>query len=182
MVKILSSMIESKFAFLQMQVEGSFVNSTESKQPSFGKTPEALNPVHVDAASNKFILPMIDSKMLPIAHVDQTVIATPPIRIDYTVQGDLAANNRLQRGFSAVGNKFRVDLSVALENAKDDGFPIRPAASLPFNTARPKVGLINFDLASERRLSFTEFGNPLAKSPYISVDRIAIQPSQKGHL
>jgi len=175
-------MIESKLTFLQMQVEGAFMNPPESEQPHFGNPPEALNPIDMDSAPDKFIPPMIDPEMLAIPHIDQPIISAPPIRVDHTVQCDLPANNRLQRGFPAVRDELGVDLPMALENAKDDRFPVRPATSFPLNATRPKVGFIHFDLATERRLRFTEFGNPLAKNSHISVDRVAIQPSQRGHL
>ena len=175
-------MIESKFTFLQMQVEGSFLDPTESEQARFGKTPEALNPIHMDSASDKFILPMIDSKMFAIAHIDQPIVPTPSIRIDHTVKGNLATNNRLQCGFPAVSNEFGVDLPIALENAKDDRFAVGSTAPFPLDTSCAKIRFIHFDLACKRRLSFTEFCDSFSKSLHIPVDRVAVQPSQEGHL
>ena len=123
------------------------MNPTESEQLGFDEPPEALHPIHMDSTSDKFIPAMSDSEMLAIAHIDQTVIPAPAIRVDDTVQRDLAANNCLQRGVPAVGNKFRVDLPMALENAKDDRFAGRSSASFSFHAARPKVRFLDFDLA-----------------------------------
>jgi len=36
-------MIESKFTFFQLQIEGPFVDPTESEEARFCKAPEALN-------------------------------------------------------------------------------------------------------------------------------------------
>ncbi len=59
-------MIESKFIFLQMQIEGSFVDPSESGETSFRKAPEAFNPVHMRSAAHTFILAMIDSEMFAV--------------------------------------------------------------------------------------------------------------------
>ncbi len=154
----------------------------ESEQPGFGEPPEALNPVYMDSTSDKLIPAMINPEMLTITHIDQAIIASPSIGIDDAIQGDLPTNNRLQRGFPAIWDEFGVDLPIALENAKDNGFAVCPSSSFPFNAARPEVRFINFDLATERRLGFTDLGNTLAKSSHITVDRVAVQPSQEGHL
>ncbi len=128
-------MIEAKLTLLQVEVEGTFMNPSKAEQPRFGKTPETLNPIHMDTASDKFIPAMIDPEMLPIAHINQPVIPSPPIRVDHTVQGDLPANNRLQRGFPAVRYEFRVDVPIALEDAKANSFAIGSTTSPRHRTA-----------------------------------------------
>lgn len=173
-------MIKAKFQFLQMAGERPFVDPAESEETRFRKASESLNSVYMHSAPDKFIPPMIDPKMFAIAHIHQAVVPAPSIRVDHTVQSNPPANNRLQHGFPTVRYKLGVDLAMALENAKDDRLAVCSTSSFPFNAAAPKVRFINFDLARERRLGFTEFGNPFPKSSNISVDRIAIQPGQEG--
>ena len=182
MVKVLSPMIKSKLAFLQMQIEGAFVDPAKTDETGFRIAPESFNPVHMRTTSDKFIFAVIDAEMFSLSHIDQPVIASPPIRIAHTVHGNLPTNNRLQRRLSAVRDKFRVDLSIALENPKDDRLAVRPSSAFPFNAARSKGRFIDFDFATERRLGFAEFSNPLSKSPNIPIDRVAVQPSQEGNL
>ena len=131
-------MIESKFTFFQMQIEGPFVDPTESEEPRFCQAPEALNSFPMHPASHKFIFAMIDPEVFTISHIDQAIIPSPPIRIDHTVQGHLAPNHRLQRGCSAVGDQLGVDLPMALEEPKDDGFAVRPSPPFAFNRLRPR--------------------------------------------
>lgn len=175
-------MIESKSTFLQMQVEGSFVDSSESEQAGFRKAPESFNPIHMRSAAHKFILAMIHPEMFAISHIDQAIIPSPPIRIDHTVQGNLATNNGLQCGFSAVRDEFSVDLAIPLENPKDDSFAIGSSSSFPFDAARAKVRLIDLDLPTKRRMHFTELRDACPDSPHIPVHRITIQAGQESHL
>ena len=154
----------------------------ENGRAGLWHSPKILNAIHLRTTSDEFIVAVIDAKVPPISDIDQAVIAPPPIRIDHTIHGHLPSNNRLQRGFSAVRDQFRVDLSIALENPKDDRFAIRSSAALPFNPTRPKGRFISFDLASERRLGFTDVSNALSQSVNISIDRVAIQPSQECYL
>ena len=134
----------------------------------------------MDSAADKLIPAMIDPGMLAIAHIHQPIKSAPPFEVNHTFQRDLAANNRLQRGVTTLWDDFGLDLTIALEDAKNDRFPIRPATSFSFNATRPKVGFINFNLAAERRLGFTEFTDTLAKSSGISIDRVAINPVRRA--
>ena len=63
MAQFVSSPAPAPLAFLQVQVE-ILGNPVKFGQPSFGKAPEALNPVYVFAAVCKLILPVIDAQML----------------------------------------------------------------------------------------------------------------------
>ena len=165
-----------------MQVEHSFMDPSEPDETSFRVPPEAFNPVHMRSAPNKLILAMIDSQMSTIPDIDQPIVPAPPVRIDHAVQGDLSSNNRLQRGFSAVRDEFRVDLPIPLEDPKDNVFTIHPAATFSFDPSSPKVGFIDFHLFAERRLGFTEFRNACSNDPHIPIHRIAIQAGQESYL
>jgi hypothetical protein len=165
-----------------MEREGLFVDPSESEETRFRKAPEAFHPVHMCATPHKFIFAMINPEMFAVPHINQAILPPPPIRIDHTVQGDLASNNRLQCGFSTVMDQFGVDLTVPLENAKDNCFPIRPSYPFSFEASCAKIGFIDFHLSAEGRLTFTKLRDVFSHSSYIPVHGIAIQSCQEGHL
>lgn len=78
-VEVLSTMVNSKFTLLEMQVEVVFVYSAESQEAGFRETPEAFKPVHMRAASPKFILSIIDLPNFAVSQIDQAIIPTPLI-------------------------------------------------------------------------------------------------------
>ena len=57
--------------------------------------PEAFDPVDVVTAFGKFIFAVIDTKVLAITNINQTVIATPTVRLDDAFRLYFATNNRL---------------------------------------------------------------------------------------
>lgn len=175
-------MIESKLAFFEMPIEGAFVDPTKTDEPGFGIAPTSFNAIHLRSTADEFIVAVIDAKVPPISDIDQTVIAPPPIRIDHTIQCHLPSNNRLQPGFSTIRDQFRIDLSIALENPKDDRFAIGSSAALALNPTSTNVRCIDFDLATERRLGFADESNALSQSVNIAIDRVAIHPSQERNL
>jgi hypothetical protein len=73
-------MIEPKFAFLQMQIEGASRDSIELLEPPFSIAPEALNAVDVMFSTHELVLAMIDSEVLRISNINQAVITTPTVR------------------------------------------------------------------------------------------------------
>ena len=118
----------------------------------FGITPEALDAVDMCRAAHELAaLPMVDSEVLRVAHVNQTVIATPPIRIDDRFRSDAATNNGLKSGLFAVRHNLCVDLAVTLQETEDDGLTRGPAPPLAANPSGTEVRLIDFDFAGRER-------------------------------
>jgi hypothetical protein len=78
----MTSVIESKLTLFKMQVKCAGGHATEAKQARFGIPPEAFNSVDVITTFGKFVLAMINPKMLAVTHIDQTIIATPAVRVD----------------------------------------------------------------------------------------------------
>ena len=95
MTEILTSVIKPKLTFFQVQVEGAGRHSAETIQSRFCISPEAFNTVDVIAAFGKFVLAMINPKMLAVTHIDQTIIATPTVRVDDAAELNLAPYHRL---------------------------------------------------------------------------------------
>jgi len=105
---------------------------------------------------------MINAKMFTISNINQTIIATPPIRVDDTLQTDLAPYNRWQRGFRAIRYDLGIDLTVALEKTKDNCLAERSAASFSSNPSGTKERFVNFNLTGKGRLCFTVLSNALS--------------------
>lgn len=82
LIYVLISMIESEFAFFEMQEECGFMKTTELCQSCFRNSPEVLNTIDMVGAIGKFVLSMSDSMMLFISKIDQAVIGLEPIGID----------------------------------------------------------------------------------------------------
>ena len=75
-------MIESKFAFFQMQIEGLFGYSSELREPHFSPSPEVFNAVNVIMAVCKFIVSMLNSIVFLITVINQSVVGFKAVRID----------------------------------------------------------------------------------------------------
>ena len=78
-----------------MQVKCTGGHATESKQARFGIPPETFISVDVITAFGKFILAMIYPEMLTVTNINQTIIATPAVRVDDAFELHSAADNRL---------------------------------------------------------------------------------------
>ena len=77
-------MVKPELTLFEVQDKGSFMNTTESTQPGFCIPPEAFDSINMSFTTDEFILPMMNSKMLFIADVNQAIISSPTIRVDNT--------------------------------------------------------------------------------------------------
>ena len=140
-------MVESKLAFLKMQIESGFTHPPEPRKSSFCIAPEAFDAVYMRFALNEMIGGMLNPKMLFVTQVNKAVVATPVIGMDNAVRTHTASDNCLKGLASTVRNNFRVDFTMALENAKYNRFTTRPAASSAFEAAGTEIGLVNLNFA-----------------------------------
>jgi len=95
LVEILTSMIEPKLTFFEMQDEGAGSHATKANESCFCVAPKTFDPVDVSSTFVKFVLVVIDAQMLSIGNVDQAVIAAPAVRADDAFQLDSAPYNGL---------------------------------------------------------------------------------------
>lgn len=82
-----------------MEMKGAFLHSVELRQPVFYIAPKALDSIDMVGAKGKFVVAMIDPQMLVEAQIDQPVVASPAVGMNYGFKTCLAANDGLQRGF-----------------------------------------------------------------------------------
>jgi len=78
-------MIEPEFTLFKVQVEVLPIDSSKFNQSHFSIAPEGLNSVDMRFASDKLILPMMDSEMFVVTDIYQTVISSPSIGMDDAV-------------------------------------------------------------------------------------------------
>ena len=71
--------IEPKFTLFKMRVKGIFSDSTELRESGFCETPKALNTVNMGFSSNKFVIPMVYSKVFFVPQINQSIIPAPAI-------------------------------------------------------------------------------------------------------
>lgn len=155
----MTPMIKPKLTFFKMQVKSAWAHSPEPGEAAFGVAPEAFDAVDMGPPVSEFITAMIDPEMLPIADINQAIVAAPAVGIDNTLRGHLAPYNRLQRGFGAIRDDFRIDFPVAFEDAEYDSFAVCSTPSLALDCRAPKndsstsTSPENGDLVSQKRAS-----------------------------
>jgi len=63
-----------------MQVESFWAHTAETGKSGFGISPEPLDTVDTSPAVNKFIIAVVDSKVLAVTDIDQAIIAASAVR------------------------------------------------------------------------------------------------------
>lgn len=65
-----------------MEIEGMLMKAQEADESSFGKGPKAFYSIDMGVPVSKFVVAMLNSKVLLIAQIYQTIVATPAIRVN----------------------------------------------------------------------------------------------------
>ncbi len=98
------------------------LKSVHLAQPQFGLSPKGLNVVDMRRVIGKFMTAMFNSKMFCIAHIDSSMIPTPTLRMNHTIEVHRASYGLLQRTFAHIRHTFRRDPAMAFEQAKKPWF------------------------------------------------------------
>ncbi len=75
------------------------VQASKSHEPSFCNGPKAFNPVNVGMVVCKFVIAMLNTKMLLIVKVYKAIIATPAVRVNNALKFNAASDDALESGF-----------------------------------------------------------------------------------
>src|SRR5215831_12529235 len=98
------AMIEAELTLFQMQIEQMGANTAPFSQPGLGYAQKALDAVHVNAApSGEPMVPVMNPMMLAIAHVHQSIVPSPPIRVNDAAAGHLPPQKACKVRFIASG-------------------------------------------------------------------------------
>src|SRR5688500_1664449 len=166
-----------------MQIESVRRDSIELLKPTFGEAPEALNAVDVTAAASELIHPMVNSEVLCVTNINESIIAAPAVRMDDRIGCDATTNNGLQRRLFTVRYDLRLDLAISLQETEDDGLAGCATPALATNTSSTEVRFVNFDFARrERRTTLAILSHALTDFEKDRVDRFVRQTSQLGNV
>jgi hypothetical protein len=97
--------------------------------------------------------------------------------MDDAFDADSTSDNCLKRGTAAIRHDLGIDLALALEDAKDNGFAACATTSESFDSARPEVAFINFDFSENWGLSLAVLSDSLTQGHEIPVHGISVQAS-----
>ena len=75
------------------------MQTSKSYKSSFCKGPEAFNPINVGLFVRKFVVAVLDTKMLLVAQVYKTIVATPAVRVNNALKFNTASDDALKIGF-----------------------------------------------------------------------------------
>ena len=143
-----------------------FRHTIELSQTSFSETPERLDTINVPFTIGKLIVTMVNPGVLIKADIDQSVIATPSIEMDYGIGRYFPTNNGLQ----AIWNNLCINFALALKHAKGNCFAISTAPSFTPDSLGTKVRLINFSRTLQRRFKLANLDNSLSYFKINGVD------------
>ena len=160
-----------------MQEKGCLVDTSELGKASFRVAPKAFYAIDMAALIGKLIVSVVDPEMLLVPDINQAVIATPSIGMDDAFDADSTSDNRLKRGAATIRHDLGINLALALENAKDNGFTARATTSESFGTARSEVAFVNFDFSENWSLSLAKLDDSLTQAHERPVHGISVQTS-----
>ncbi len=138
-------MIKSTFTFLQVKIESLLRETSKTDQSSFGIPPEIFYPIDMRVFVGKFAVRMPYSKELLIPQIDKSVIPSPPIRVNDTFNANSSPDNSLESRPGAIRDDFRIDFTVAFEQAENNGLSSCATSSDSANTSCAEVTFIDFD-------------------------------------
>ena len=174
------SVIETKFHLFQVQEKLVAGDPIVPLQLGLGITPEVLDAVDVAATACGKRLPMVDA-VVPIALGKQAAVAGELVRVDRTALRHLLPDHSPERRPGRIGNWAGIDLPAPLQGPKDGDFAGRPMAPDPL-AVPSAIGLVRFDLAAQRRSTFTVLGQVAANHLIAPFGTVAIAPECLGGL
>lgn len=155
-------MIESKLSFFQVQIKRVFRDTVKLGQATLCIAPERFDTVDMPFSTRKLILPMMHSKVLVKADIDQSIVTSPTIGMDHCARIDVTTDNGLQCSFRAVWYDFGVDFVTSLQKTKHNGLAISSPTAFATYTMGAKVRFINFYRTLQGRFQFAGLSNPPA--------------------
>src|SRR5947209_641832 len=133
-------------------------------------------------ASDKLVLAVLDSIMLPVAHVNYSIVRAKAICMQRRREINFAANNGLNAGLFAVRDDFCIDPAITFIDAEDYCLASCSTPALATHSSSAKVRLIQLDIATERRFSLAMLGDSRANQFQITIDSIAVQSRYRSDL
>lgn len=89
-----------------------FRDAIELLKSPLGKGPERLDAIDVRLRGRELMRSVLEAEMVGVAHVNEPVVAGPSIRVNDSVQGNMAANNAPERPLTAIRHDLSGTISV----------------------------------------------------------------------
>ena len=107
--------------------------SAELRQADFTQPPEVLDTVDMVVSIGKFILTMLDSIMLFISKICQSVVGSKSVGVDACSRVGFAFDNGQQLACRAVFDDLLINLITSFEHAENRNFTFSSSASFTAN-------------------------------------------------
>ena len=175
-------MIESKLAFLQMQIEGLFGYSSGLREPRFSPLPKVFNTFDVIATIRKLIVSMLDSIVFLIAKINQSVVGFEAVRIDCWIRTDLRGDDRIKFVYWTVWNNLSIYVSSSFDQTKHDVFPLGSTTAFTANAFRSEVAFIKLNATFFKdAFLFAKVNNTFSESKEDTIDWLTTDARQWGN-
>lgn len=90
---------------------------------------------------------MVDTEVLVVSHIDETIVAFESIGVDGAVIRHLTPYDGLQCGFGTVWHDLGIDLALPFDETEYGGLVISATATFAFRPASAEEGFVHFDFA-----------------------------------
>src|SRR5699024_295267 len=138
-------MIKPKFCFLQIIIKFLFGYAIKLGQPALGEAPKRFNPINMSVAAPEFIVAMVDTIMLVVPNIYQSIIAPPSIAVNTAVETYFTAYDGLKCLFSRIRDNLSIDFPFSFENTKNNRFATGSTTSFARNSLGAKVRFIDLN-------------------------------------
>ena len=136
---------------------------------------DAVDVIAADGSAAELVASMIDAQVLLVAHVHQAVVALEAVGVDDRAEIHFASHRGQNHTLFTTLDDLGVDLAMSLAHTKHDRLSACTSASFAFDTTRPEVAFVNFDVSSERSLELARLSHALAQRREQTVHRVAVQ-------
>ena len=110
--------------------------------------------------ARELVVGVAHPEVLIKAEIDQAIVASPAVGVEYGFRPDSAADDRLESGFGGIRHDLGIDLIASFQKPEDDRLAAGSAASLATHTTRAKVRFVGLNLAQEGRSALTRLSHP----------------------
>jgi len=129
-------------------------------QAAFNKIPERSNIINMFFTPGKFVIAMLHTVVLIIAHIKQSIIVTLVVIGRYCgIWGSMPTHNSLQCHFGTILHYLCLDLALAFQHTRYNCNAVGAATALIVNTLRVKMKFIDFYCTLKWRFKFTRLHN-----------------------
>ena len=139
------------------------MDTSELSQANFTQPPEVLYSVNVVVSICKFILAMLDSIMLFITKISQSVVGLKSVGVNDRSRVGFTLDNGQKLSCRAVFDDLGVNLISSFEHPENRCFTACAPTTFTSDSTSSEIALIEFNLAVlERALGLAKLGNTLA--------------------